>query len=170
MPKGLSKPSSPLQIGFNVGETVAGTMAQATIDLQLNVLDQEVFVVTGVDLDISPPDAIAGIDTRVRGSLSTTSRTTIGDLNDANVIASARNDIRAAGFVDGGVSFHTQFGESPAVGMDFLSIIATNDFFVQVEGNGNIGTAFMNGKLYGYRAVADANTFSALVQSELLSA
>lgn len=170
MPKGLSKPSSPLQIGFNVGEAVAGTMAEATIDLQLNVLDQEVFVVTGVDLDVSPPEAIAGVDTRVRGSLSTTSRTTIGDLADANVIASARNDIRAAGFVDGGVAFHTQFGESPAVGMDYLAIIATNDFFVQVEGNGNLGAAFMNGKLYGYRAVADANTFSALVQSELLSA
>jgi hypothetical protein len=68
------------------------------------------------------------------------------------------------------VAFSTQFGESPAVGMDYLAIIATNDFFVQVEGNGNAGLAFVNGKLYGYRAVADANTFSALVQSELLSA
>jgi hypothetical protein len=170
MPKGLTKPSSPLQIGFNVNEAVPGTMAQGTIDLQLNVLDQEVFVVTGVDLDVSPPEAIAGTDTRVRASLSTTTRATIGDLNDPNVIAAARDDIRAAGFVDGGVAFSTQFGESPAVGMDYLAIIATNDFFVQVEGNGNAGLAFVNGKLYGYRAVADANTFSALVQSELLSA
>ena len=169
MVKGLTKPSSPLQIGFSVGETVVNTFNQAQVDLQLNVLDQEVFVVTGVDLDILPPDAIAATDTRVRGSLSTTSRTTIGDLADTNVIASARDDIRAGGFVDGGVSFSTAFGESPAVGMDYLAIIATNDFFIQIEGAGNAGTKAMTGKLYGYRAVADANTFSALVQSELLS-
>lgn len=170
MVKGLTKPSSPLQISFQAAEPGANTFAQAAIDLQLNVLDQEVFVVTGVDIDLLPPDASAGVDSRMRGSLSTTSRTTIGDLADSNVIASARDDIRAAGFVDSGVGFSTAYGESPAVGMDYLAIIATNDFFVQVEGNGNTGAKGLSGKLYGYRAVADANTFSALVQSELLSA
>jgi hypothetical protein len=105
----------------------------------------------------------------MRGSLSTTSRTTIGDLADTNVIASARDDIRAAGFVDGGVAFATQYGESPAVGMDYLAIIATNDFFVQVEGSANLGAKAITGKLYGFRAIADASTFAALTQSELLS-
>ena len=38
------------------------------------------------------------------------------------------------------------------------------------EGNGNVGTTAMSGKLYGYRAIADAATFAALTQSELLSA
>lgn len=170
MPKGLSKPSSPLQIGFEVGEAVVNTFAEAAVDLQLNVLDQEVFVVTGVNIDLLPPDALDNIDTRVRGSVSTTSRTTIGDLADSNVIASARDDIRAKGFTDGGVSFSSMFGESPAIGMDYLAIIATNDFYIQIEGQGNTGTKALSGKLYGYRAVADANTFSALVQSELLSA
>ena len=146
------------------------TFTEEKVDLQLNVLDREVFVVTGVNLDLLPPDAVAATDTRVRGSLSSTSRTTIGDLADSNVIASARDDIRAAGFVDGGVSFKTAFGESPAVGMDHLAIIATNDFFIQVEGAGNTGTKALTGKLYGYRAIADANTFAALTQSELLSA
>ena len=169
MVKGLTKPSSPLQISFTVSETGPNTFTQAQVDLQLNVLDQEVFVVTGVDIDLLPPDAIAATDTRMRGSLSTTSRTTIGDLADTNVIASARDDIRAAGFVDSGVGFASSYGESPAVGMQYLSIIATNDFFVQIEGNGNLGAKGLSGKLYGYRAVADANTFSALVQSELLS-
>ena len=170
MVKGLTKPSSPLQISFQAVEAGANTFAQAAIDLQLNVLDQEVFVVTGVDIDLLPPDAVAGVDTRMRGSVSTTSRTTIGDLADSNVIASARDDIRAAGFVDSGVGFASSYGESPAVGMSYLAIIATNDFFCQVEGNGNVGAKGLSGKLYGYRAVADANTFSALVQSELLSA
>lgn len=170
MVKGLKQTSGPIVISFGVGEGVAGTMAQHQVNLQLNVLDREVFVVTGTNLDLSPPEAIAGVNTRTRGSLSTTSRTTIGDLADNNVIASARDDIRAGGFVDSGCSFAQTWGESPAVGMDYLHIIATNDFFVQVEGNGNVGQQFMNGKLYGFRAIADADTFAALTQSELLSA
>ena len=169
MPKGLKETSGLITVSFEVGESAANTFTQEQQSLQLNVLDREVFVVTGANLDILPPDAIAATDTRVRASLSTTSRTTIGDLADNNVIASARDDIRAAGFVDGGVAFSTMFGESPAVGMDYLAIIATNDFFVQVEGNGNAGTKGVSGKLYGYRAVADAATFAALTQSELLS-
>ena len=88
----------------------------------------------------------------------------------SNVLAIARDDIRAAGFADAGVGFSAMFGESPAVGMDYLGIIATNDFFVAVEGAGNGGAKAVTGKLYGYRAIADAATFAALTQSELLSA
>tara|TARA_R110002110_G_scaffold377322_1_gene587803 strand:- start:179 stop:691 length:513 start_codon:yes stop_codon:yes gene_type:complete len=170
MPKGLSQTSAPLVISFSVNEAVVNTFAQAQIDVQLNVLDREILVVTGVDLDVLPPDGRAGTDTRVRGSISSTSRSTIGDIGDTNVIASARDDIRAADFLDSGVGFSTKFGETPAIGMDYLNIIATNNFFAQIEGAGNGGTKGMTGRLYCYRAVADAATFAALVQSELLSA
>ena len=169
MVKGLKNPSSPVTISFSIGETAPNTYTQEQINLQLNVLDQEVFVVTGVNLDLLPPDAIAGVNTRTRGQLSSTSRTSIGNLSQTNIIAVARDDIRAAGFVDGGVGFSASFGESPAVGMDYLGIIATNDFFVAVEGAGNGGAKALTGKLYGYRAIADAATFAALTQSELLS-
>jgi hypothetical protein len=170
MPKGLKQTSGLITVSFTSNESAANTFSQTTVDLQLNVLDREVFVVTGVNLDVLPPDATAATDTRVRASLSTVSRATIGDLADNNVIASARDDIRAAGFADAGVGFSTMFGESPAVGMDYLAIIATNDFHVQIEGNGNGGAKAVTGKLYGYRATADAATFAALTQSELLSA
>ena len=169
MPKGLKQTSGLITVSFSTNETAANTFSQDIVDLQLNVLDREVFVVTGVNLDILPPDAIPATDTRVRASLSTVSRSTIGDLADNNVIASARDDIRAAGFVDSGIGFSTMFGESPAVGMEFLAIIATNDFAVQIEGNANNGAKAVTGKLYGFRATAEAATFAALTQSELLS-
>jgi len=170
MPKGLKSPSSPITVSFNVGETGPNTYTEEQVNLSLNVLDQEVFVVTGINLDVLPPDAIAATDTRVRAQLSSTSQTAIRNLSNSNVLAIARDDIKAAGFVDGGVAFQAMFGESPAVGMDYLGIIATNDFFVGVEGNGNAGAKAVSGKLYGYRAIADAATFAALTQSELLSA
>ena len=170
MPKGLKQTSSPITISFDVAEPGPNTFAQQQVDLALNVLDREVFVVTGINLDSAEPDAVAATNTNVRGSLSTTSRTAVGSLADSNVMAISRKAIQAGGFVDGGVGFTDSFGESPAAGMEYLGIISTNDFFIQIEGANNVLLKSMVGKLYGYRAIADAATFAALTQSELLSA
>ena len=170
MVKGLKQNSAPLVISFTVTEGGINQFTQSQVAMQLNVLDREVMVITGCNLDVSTPDAQAGINSVTTGSLSTTSRTTTGNLDDSNVIATAKDSIRAAGFVDGGVGFSSSFGETPAAGMDYLQIIATNDFFIQVESAGNLAPKNMTGKLYCFRAIADASTFAALVQSELLSA
>ena len=170
MVKGLKETSGLLAIGFSVTESAANTFTQAQIDLQLNVLDREVFVVYGIDMDPSPPDALAGLNTVCDSSLSTTSRTTVGNLNDTNVLAVGERFIRAAGFVDGGVGFETMSSSSPATQLPYIGIIATNDFFVQVVGNNNANPMTCRGKLYGVRAQASADVFAALTQSELLSA
>tara|TARA_R110002094_G_scaffold2044_1_gene8592 strand:- start:582 stop:812 length:231 start_codon:yes stop_codon:yes gene_type:complete len=74
-----------------------------------------------------------------------------------------------AGSVDG-VSFQSLGMETPPSNLDYIGIIATNDFFIQVKGTGNTGPRGMDGKLYGYRARASADIYAALVQSEVLSA
>jgi hypothetical protein len=60
--------------------------------------------------------------------------------------------------------------ETPPATLEYIGIIATNDFFVGVQGTNNGGPKQASGKLYGYRAVADATIYAALVQSEVLSA
>lgn len=170
MPKGLKETSSLIAIGFSVAETAANTFTQEQIDLQLNPLDNEVFVVYAIDLDLETPDAIAATNTAMQGALTTTSRTALPNLSDSTCLAVKQSRIRAAGFVDGGVGFTTGSNESPATQLEYLGIIATNDFFVQVEGTNNAAAHSMSGKLYGVRARADASVYAALVQSEVLSA
>jgi AMMECR1 domain-containing protein len=68
------------------------------------------------------------------------------------------------------VSFTTQALETPPSTLEYIGIIATNDFFVQVKGTNNNILKGCSGKVYGYRARADASIYSALVQSEVLSA
>jgi len=170
MPKGLKETSSLITIGFTAAESAVNTFTQAAVDLQLNPLDNEVFVVYAIDIDVRAPDAVAGVNTLMRSSVSTTNRTTMGNLADSNVLSSSAREIRAAGFVDGGVGFTSGSNESPATQLDYLGIIATNNFFIQVEGTANLIQHSVQGKLYGVRARADASIFSALVQSELLSA
>ena len=170
MPKGLSKPSSPLTVSFEVSETAPNTFTQEEIALQLDVLNNEIFVVVGVDLDVANPDALAGVDTSTAGSVTATSQTAIGNLDSSNTIATAREFIRAAGFVDGGVGFSRAAMESYTGDVDYIALIATNNFFVSVQGTNNTSIKGVSGKLYGYRAVASADIYAALVQSEVLSA
>ena len=95
MPKGLKANSSTIMISGSVAETAANTFTQAQVDLQLNPLDNEVFVVTAINLDLQSPDAVAATNTQLRGSLSTTSLTTFGSISQSQVMAAGRLDIRA---------------------------------------------------------------------------
>ena len=170
MVTGLKQTSSVVAVGFNATETAANTFTQSSVDLNLSPLDREVFVVLAINLDPFTPDSVAGISTTVASSLTTTSQTAVLDLSESNCLANATNVIRQnAGSVDG-VAFQTLGLETPPATLEYIGIIATNDFFVQIQGAANLSGKAVNGKLYGYRARASADIFAALVQSEVLSA
>jgi hypothetical protein len=170
MPKGLKQTSSVVAIGFQATETAANTFTQQQVDLNLDPLNREVFVVMAIDLDPLAPDVVAGTNTAMAASLTTTSQTAVQNLSNSNCMSNAVLNIRmAAGSVEG-VPFSRQARESPSSLLEYLGIIATNDFFVQVQGTANTAAKSCSGKLYGYRAVASADIYAALVQSEVLSA
>jgi len=170
MVTGLKASSSIVAIGFLATEGAANTFAQTQVDLNLSPLDREVFVVLSINLDPSAPDSVAGLSTSTTASLTATGQTNAVGLDNSNCLASTKLSIRQnAGSVDG-VSFSRDSTETPATGLDYIGIIATNDFFVQVVGNNNANAKTCSGKLYGYRARANADIFAALVQSEVLSA
>ncbi len=173
MPTGLKSSSSTVAIGFSIAETGPNTFSEGSVDLNLDPLNNEVFVVQAINLNITPPDAVAGANTATSSALTTTSQVASGavpTLADSNCLARVDSQIRAAGFVDGGVAFTNASLETPPSDLSYIGIIATNDFFIQVEGFQNLGTKTCTGKLYGYRARADASVYAALVQSEVLSA
>ena len=173
MPTGLKQTSSPIAIGFAVSERATNTFEQTSIDLNLSPLDREVFVVLSVNLNVTRPDGIAGTDTAASAAVSTTSMSNLGfvpDLSNSNVLARIDSQITSAGYTDAGVGFTNASSETPATNLEYIGIIATNDFFVQVQGFQNTGIKRATGKLYGYRAVASADIYAALVQSEVLSA
>jgi len=174
MVRGLKQTSETVTISGNVTEAVAGTMQEATIDLALDVLSREVFVVLSCDLNMSLPDAdITNNETIVRGSLSTTSRDTVGTISDSNVFAAGRNVIIAdnVGVPNTFAGVYSDAStETPHAELDYLAIVSTNDLFAQVKGDGNTRVKGSDFRIYGYRAtVTDPAIFSALVQSELLS-
>jgi len=171
MPTGLKQTSSTIAIGFGVEETAANTFTQSSVDLNLSPLDREVFVVLAINLDPYTPDMVPGLSTNVQSSLTTTSQTRVVNLSNSNCLAASGNHIKAGSDVsDVAVAFQSVGSETPPATLEYIGIIATNDFFIQVGGANNTGIKGMDGKLYGYRAVASADIYAALVQSEVLSA
>lgn len=173
MPTGLKQTSSVVPIGFSIQESAANTFTQAQVDLNLSPLDREVFVVLSVNLNVTRPDGQAGADSGSSAAVTSTRQLAangVPTLADANCIARLDHSITAAGFADSGIGFTNASAETPVGALEYIGIIATNDFFVQVQGFQNTGLKTATGKLYGYRAQASADIFAALVQSEVLSA
>lgn len=178
----LKSTSSPLEISTFATITTDATNDQfvsKSVDLQLNPLDQEVFVCTGVkiDFDRAIPVPLLNIlipsNLHQRLSVSSVRQTSYGGISSSNVLGAGQISY----YLNGPANFfmHEQDGpmDTPPAEQDYLGIIATNDFFL----NYSISQDFVAGqtctaqvRLYGYRAKADAATYAALVQSEVLSA
>ena len=167
---GFKKTSELIAVSFSVTETGPGVYTQDEISLQLDVLNNEIAVVLAIDLDLSSPDAIAATNTSLTGVVTSTSQANLTSLSNTNTLANASKAVRAAGFVDGGVSFSRTSSTTPTGDLDYIGLIATNNFFIGVKGENNAGSKTMAGRLWMYRARADSSTYAALVQSEVLSA
>ena len=166
---GFKKTSDTIAVSFLLDESAANTFTQEEIALQLDVLNNEIFVVLAIDIDLETPDAIAATDTSTNGSVTSTTQTGVQTLGNTNCLATARDSIRAVGFVDSGVGFSRAALQSYVGDVDYIGLIATNNFFVQIKGTNNSNPKAISGRVWGYRARADASTYAALVQSEVLS-
>lgn len=165
---GFKKTSDLIAISFGVTESAANTFTQDEIALQLDVLNNEIFVCLAVDLNPAAPELIAAQTTETRAVVASTTSTTMQTLANTNTIAEA--DLIIVSDAANSVGFTRAAEESYTGRMDYISLIATNNFFVSVQGTNNTAAKSVNGRLWGYRAKADASTFAALVQSEVLSA
>ena len=168
MPKGLKQSSAIIAISSNVVETAANTLTSTTIDLALSPLDNEVFVITMVDLDLQTPNLIAGTRAATDATLSTVARTTVGNLGDNDVVAVARKFVEGAAGLTTAVSNETEAPDQASPGMDYLAIVFTSDMFLNVLGQNNTAAMNVQCRVWGYRATASAAIYAAGVQQELL--
>ncbi len=164
----LKVTSEPIQISFRVEQDAVDTFKQQRIDLQLNPLDQEVMLVYAIDVAPSPPDDATAMCSTF-AQVSTTSQTAITGLETSSVLVRAERSITSAGAAGPAVSFEHMAGETPQADLDYIGIISTNDFFVQIDSTNCIGVKAVAGRMWCARAKADAATYAALVNSEVLS-
>ena len=166
----LKKSSDTVAISFDIDESALNTFTQSQINLTLDPLNNEVFVVLGVDLDVGAPSFLPGVNTQSTMALTTTSKTGVPTIGDTQCLARVQSKIQTGLSADSGVGFQHSSPDTPVGMLDYIGIIATNNMFVQIQGAGNAGAISGAGRVWGYRARADASVYGALVQSEVLSA
>lgn len=190
MPTGLKTTSSPIQISSALRTTTpsgSNLFVSKQIDLQLNPLDNEVFVVTGMKIDfINPtlePDQLSGLEFNLyqRASVSKTELTAYRGIDSSSVVGASAVDafVQVQGSASAPpIEVLTYFVQesnamdAPPATQDYLDIIATNDYFINFEISDQYQpsqTVGVNVRLYGYRATASSSVYAALVQSEMLS-
>ena len=166
---GFKKTSEIINISGSVTETAANTFTESQVSMPLDPLNNEVFVILAMDLNVSSPSNVAATTTAVSGSLSVTTQTGVLTIANNRCLSESVNTIsQGPGTVDG-AAFQRYAGESPPSTLPYVAILATDDFFAQVAGTANLTAKTLTFRLWGYRAKADAATYAALVQSELLS-
>jgi len=184
----LKKTSQPVQIAASVPLTIAPGVAgqnTRTIDLQLSPLDNEVFVVTAVKIDFEdlPLPLVTSSYTGtswIQASIlkNAPQGGAVQSIGNSNCIASSRVVVFQSVLQGPPVEFNQyeilENGpmDSPPSDQDYLDIIATDNFVVQFANSERWSGQTLNMvcRVYGYRAKADAATYAALVQSEVLSA
>jgi len=170
MTKGISVTSAIITISGNTGEAVAGTMVEEKVPLNLDILGREVLLVYAIDMNSGNPQSVPGTSTTVQSSLSSTSRTTVGTIANTNVLGAGRKAI-VSGAPGDSVGFEDISPETPtANALDYIGIISTNDFFVQIQGTNQPLTVSVDWRMWCARAKVTADIYAALVQGETLSA
>ena len=169
----LKKTSQPLNIGATL-DLVDGTPASLEVTLPLDTLGREVFVVTDIQMDSEPlpMPAAPGSQVSMDASVNKT-KTAVVKINDPNCIGSLKRRIIESALPTGGAIYQDSYSPTEAstgTSHDYLSIIATPDF--QLAGSysttgGAAGNRAVFIRITGYRAVASADVYAALVTEEL---
>jgi len=165
------KPTSEIfTIGAKVTESAPNVFTEQRIDLQLNPLDNEVLAIYAVDIQNGRPEFIDGVNTEVRSALYTTTQTSLPGIDQSGCLAEASDSIAAVAAV-GGVAFQNRsMSDTPPSGdVSYIGLVATSDLFFGIDGALNVNAKTARVKIWARRMRCDAATYSALVQSELLS-
>jgi len=165
----FKRTSELLNIGGEI-DLVDGTPSSVTVNLPLSTLDREVFIVTDVQLDIERLVAQPGVGfTTLSASINKTKTTALG-INDPNAIAVTNVCIETTALGHVLQKNRNPDESSTGVNSDYLTVIATPDFVIAgnfVTTSGGTGNKRVMARVTGYRAVATADLFAALVTEEL---
>jgi hypothetical protein len=167
----LKKTSPLLNLGARALFSDGAANVSTTINLPLNTLDREVFVVTDIQVDTDPliVPQLAGQDVSLNFSVNKTS-TTVQTIDSPNCIGHLRVQVTSTPVGVAYVQTAHPSEASSGTSNDFIAIIATPDFrlvgsYASTGGGDPDRRCYV--RLTGYRAQATADVYAALVTEEL---
>jgi len=181
MLSGLKNASDLLFISQTLDMPDGGNSQQLTVNLPLNTLERQIFVVTDIQAYVTSTEnqssAVPNQDIDYSWSMSsvdlsqTLAAGATGNIGNPRVLAAGGYKLCIG---PTGESFFREWNTATSTTgtfSDYLGIVATPDFFIRGPYNNaaGIGSADLEIRVVGYIAIASADTYAALVTQEVNS-
>ena len=170
MAKAYSITSDPFYVNGNVTETGANTYTQTEISLPLDSLNREGIIVHAVYFSGEEPERIANALSQIRMQVTSTSKTAMVGVNDANLLSRQEKYIAGgAGEFSGPHVIDVVASNEPYQVADNLGLIATDNLFLAIEGTAQTAAKACQLRVVCSRIKLSADAYAALVTNELSS-
>jgi len=170
MPAAYKITSDPFFVNGNVTQTVINGFEQLEISLPLDSLNQEGILVHAVYWSGTEPDQVAGLESKITVQLCSTTKATLVNVNDANLIA-RREAITSGGAAEfsGPHIFDTISSTEPYTIADNLMLIATDNVFLGIDSINQPGLKSIFFRMVCSRIKLTSSAYAAMVTNELSS-
>jgi len=174
----IKKTSSLMNLGATLELVDGAAVAEVEMNLPLDSLSREIWVITDIqmDHDLLAADATPGGGQVIGVRATKNSKSTLVEINDPDCIGAMSAGLLQSSVPNlGGITYmssKTPDFQSTGSTRDFLAIVATPNWFIQGAFTSTAGGASNKGvfvRIQGYRAQADLATYSALIAEELNS-
>lgn len=182
---GLKSASDLLFISQELKLPDGGSAENLTVNLPLNTLERQIFVVTDIQAYVVDNTTQSAMDTDqdidASWSVSTQDLDPIlavgetGNIGNPRVLAAGGYKKSIGALSTSGIpQMYREWGTSNSTTgtpSDYIGIIATPDYHIRGQFNiaNGTGQAFLYVRLVGYMAIANADTYAALVTQEVNS-
>ena len=169
MAKAYTITSDPFFVNGNVTESAVDTFTQTEISLPLDSLGREGILIHAVYFTSSEPNAVLGINTSQRVQVTSTSKTSLVNANDANLVARQEKFIYS-GTAEFAPMVYDFIGQEAPYSMDDnLMIVATDNIYLGIQGFQNTSPRSAQVRVVCSRIKLSADAYAALVTNELSS-
>lgn len=170
MAKSYQVTSDPFYINGSVTESALNTYTQVQISAPLDSLNREGLLIHAIYFRSSIPDAVANLNSTIEMQVTTTSKTTIVGVNDANLLAH-RELVTTGGVAEfSGPHVIDMVANTDSYQGDMnLGLVATDDVYLAIRGINQTVVKGATVRIVASRIKLSADAYAALVTNELSS-
>ena len=170
MAKAYTITSDPFYVNGNITQQAVDTYHQTEISLPLDSLNREGIIVHAVYFSGSEPERVAGATTNIRTQVTSTSKTGIVGVNDANLIGLQEKWMTGGAAEYSGPHYMDLLtSQEPYQRDDVMGIVATDNVFLSIDSFSQTAVKSVQCRLVCSRIRLSADAYAALVTNELSS-
>jgi hypothetical protein len=163
----MKRITAQVAIGGSVQESAANTFTEAVIQIPLSPVDRQGFVIQECYIMSSEPSSVAGITCTQDVRVSKTSQTGLINVDNPMLISAQQKLVNWQGASTDSNMWDLAIGPTSEGQSDYITILATTDAYISINGVGNLAAKHAEVRLVGYFAELSSNEYNALVLDEL---